>query len=112
MSKGRVTTIPPIFPLHHQPLLEFVHYHLIYNLSLSIPLWISQGGILICNAQVTTVPSEGFTIKLKPIVRDEGMKDPKSSDNIFPEKSLGIHISDIRQWFRFNPFGEVIRADQ
>ena len=40
------------------------------------------------------------------------MKNPKSGDNIFLNKSLGIHVPDICQWFSFNPLGEVIRADQ
>ena len=40
------------------------------------------------------------------------MGDPKPSDNIFPNKSLGIHIRDICQWFNFNPLSEVICADQ
>ena len=63
------------------------------------------------NSQVTTVPSEGFTIKLKTIVQDKGLRDPEPSDNIFPNKSLGIHVPDICQWFSFNPLGEVIRVD-
>ena len=40
------------------------------------------------------------------------MRDFEPSDNIFLNKSLGIHNPDICQWFNFNPFGEVIRADQ
>ena len=41
------------------------------------------------------------------------MGDPESSDNIFfKQTSWHIHIPDIRQWFNFNPLGEVIRADQ
>ena len=69
------------------------------------------GGIPIRKSQVTTVPLEDFAIKLKTIVRDEGMGDPKPSDNIFPKKSLGIHVLDICQWFNFNPL-EVICANQ
>ena len=95
-----------------QPLLESIHYDLIDNLGLSIPLWISQGGIPIRNAQVITIPLEGFAIKLKTIVRDEGMRDSKLSDNIFLNKSLGIHVPDIYQWFSFNTLDEVIHADQ
>ena len=40
---------------------------------------------------------KAFVLKLKPIVRDEGMGNPKPSDNIFLDKSLGIHIPDIHQ---------------
>ena len=72
----------------------------------------NRGGMHIRNSQVTTVPSEGFTIKLKTIIQDEGMGDPKPSDNIFPNKSLGIHVLDICQWFSFNPLGKVIYVDQ
>ena len=79
---------------------------------LSIPLWICQGGISICYAQVTAIPPKGFTIKLQTIVRDEGTRDSKPGDNILPNKLLGIHISDIFQWFSFDPFSEVICVDQ
>ena len=40
------------------------------------------------------------------------MRDSGPSDNVSPNKLLGIHISDIYQWFGFNPFGEVISADK
>ena len=101
------------FSLHIiQHLLESTHYDLIDSLGLSIPLWISWGGIPIRNSRVTIVFPEGFAIKLKTIIRDEDMGDPKPSDNIFPNKSLSIHVLDICQWFSFNPLGEVIRADQ
>ena len=95
-----------------QPLFKSTHNDLIDNLSLSIPLWIRRGGISICYAQVTTIPLKGLTIELKIVIRDEGTRDSKPSDNIFPNKSLGIHIPDICQWFSFNPFNEVICADQ
>ena len=112
MSKGRVAALHSFSLCIIQPLLESIHYDLINSLGLSISLWISRGGIPIRNALVTTVPLEGFTIKLKTIVRDEGMKDLKPGDNIFPNKSLGIHIPDICQWFSFNPLGEVICANR
>ena len=40
------------------------------------------------------------------------MWDPKPSDNIFPNKSLGIHVPIICQWFSFNRLSEVICTDQ
>ena len=95
-----------------QPLLESFYYHLIDNLNLSIPLWINWGGIPIRSAKITTIPLEGLAVKLKAIVRDEGMRDPKSGDNIFLNKSLGIHVPDICQWFSFNPLDKVICGDQ
>ena len=95
-----------------QPLFKSAHYDLIDSLSLSIPLWICWGGISIRYAQVTTISPKGLAIELKTVVRDEGTRDSKPSDNIFSNKSLGIHIPDICQQFNFNPFGEVICADQ
>ena len=56
-----------------------------------------------------TVPLESFATKLKPIVRDERTRGPKSSDNNFPYKSLGIHISE---GLSFNPLGEVISINR
>ena len=90
-----------------QPLFKSTHYDLIDSFSLPIPLGICRGGIFIRYAQVTAIPPEGLTIELKTIVRDEGTRDSKPSDNIFSNKSL-----DICQWFSFNPFGKVIHANQ
>ena len=75
-----------------QHLLESVHYDLIDSLNLSILLWISWGEIPIRNAQVTTVPPKGLVIKLKTIVLNEGMRNSKLSDNIFP-KEISWHPS-------------------
>ena len=69
-------------------------------------------GISIRYAPVIAIPPEGLAIELKTVVRDEGARDFKPNDNSFSNKSLGIHIFDICQWFSFNPFGEVICADQ
>ena len=80
-----------------QSLFKSTHYDLIDSLVLSIPLWIGQSGILVFYSQIATISPEGFTIKLKSIVRDEGMGDSKPCDNILPNKSFGIHVSDICQ---------------
>ena len=40
------------------------------------------------------------------------MRNPESSNDILPNKSLDIHIFDISQRFNFDPFGEIVRADQ
>ena len=67
-----------------QSLLESIDYDFIDSLGLSVPLWIDRSQVPILDMQFTTVPYENFVIKLKPIVWDEGMRDPKPSDNIFP----------------------------
>ena len=94
-----------------QPLLESVYYDLVNGFDLSIPLGISWGGISIYNSKITTVSPEGFTIELKAIIRDEGMRDLESSDNVFPNKFIAIYVPNIRQGFSHNPFSEIVRVD-
>ena len=94
-----------------QPLLETINYDLVNSLDLSIPLGIRWGRISIHNSQITAVSPERFTIKLKPIVRDEGTRDPEPGDNVFLDKLLGVHISDIRQGLGFNPLNKVVCAN-
>ena len=40
------------------------------------------------------------------------MRYSEVSDNVLPDKLLYVHISNIRQWLSFNPFGEIVCADQ
>ena len=40
------------------------------------------------------------------------MRYPEPGDNIFLDKFLGFHISNVRQGFSFDPFGEIICANQ
>ena len=46
-------------------------------------------------AGFTTISSEGFTVKLEPITQDEGVRNPKPSYNVFPDKLFCIQISNI-----------------
>ena len=94
-----------------QPFLEFVHYDLVNSLSLSIFLRISWSGIPVCDSKITIVSSEGFAVELKAIIRDEGTRDPEPCDNVFPNKFLGVQVSDIRQGLNFNLFSKVVCAD-
>ena len=59
-------------------------------------LGVGWGRISISDSQFATVPPEGLTIELKTIVRDEGVKDPKSGNNVFPNELFDVHISDVR----------------
>ena len=95
-----------------QPLFQPVDYNFVNSFSLSITLGVSRSGIPVCNSQVTTVSPEGLAIKLKADVRDEGVGDPKSSNDVLPDKLLGIHIPDIGQGLGFDPFGEIVCANQ
>ena len=51
-------------------------------------------------------------IELKTIVRNEGVRDPEPGNNVFPDEHFGIHFSDVRQSFSFNPFGKVVSANE
>ena len=95
MSKGRVTTLPPISLRIIQPLFKSIHYDFIDSLGLFIPLGVSRGGISIRNSQVTTVFLEGLAIKLQAIIQDEGTRDPKLGDYVFLNKFPGIYVPDI-----------------
>ena len=101
-----------LFPLSIvQSLLESTHYDLVNGLGLAIPLGIGWGRVSVLDSQVTAVSPERFAIELKAVVRDEGMRDSESGDNVFPHKLLGVYVSDICQGLSFNPFDEVVRAD-
>ena len=45
---------------------------------------------------MATVPPESFAIELEAIVQDERIGDPKPCDDVFPDKPLNVHISDVR----------------
>ena len=79
---------------------------------MSISLRISWGRVLVCDPKLATVSSEGLAIKLEPVVRDKGSRDPKSSNNVSPDKPFSIYVSNVSQWLSFDLFGEVIHADQ
>ena len=102
---------PSSFPII-QPLFQPVDYDFVNSFSLSITLEVSRSGIPVCNSQVTAVSPEGLTIKLKAVVLDEGVGDPKSSNNVLPDKLLGVHIPDIGQGLGFDPFGEIVHVNQ
>ena len=79
---------------------------------LPIPLGVGWGRISIRNSQFAIVSPEGFTIELNTIVRDEGVRDPEPSDNVFPNKLFDVQISDIHQRYGFNPFSKVVSANE
>ena len=55
---------------------------------------------------------EGSAIELKAIIRDEGIRNPESRNNILLDKLFDIYVFDISQRFSFNQLGEVIYADE
>ena len=78
-----------------QPLFQPIDHDLINNLGLSISLGVGKSGIPVCNSQVTTVSPEGLAVKLEAIIRDEGVGDPESSNDVLPDKLLYIRVPDV-----------------
>ena len=58
------------------------------------------------------ISSESFIIKLETVVRDQGVRNFESSDDIFLNKFLGINVSNVCQWLSFDPFCEIIHVDK
>jgi len=91
-----------------QSLFQSIDYDLINNLGLPISSGVGRSGISVRNSQVATVFLEGLIIKLKAIVRDEVMRDSKSSNDVPPNEFLCIHVPDVGQGLNFDPFGEIV----
>ena len=95
-----------------QSFLKPIDDDFVNNLSLSISMRISRGRVLVCDPQFATVSSEGLAIKLESIIRNKGSRDPESCNDVSPDKSFRIYVSNVSQWLGFDSFGEVICADQ
>ena len=95
-----------------QPLLKPIDYYFVNSFSLPIPLRISQSRIFVFYTQVRTVLPKGIAVKLESIIRDKSAWSSKSCDNIPPNKLLNIYVSDVCQGLSFDPFSEVVCADQ
>ena len=78
-----------------QPLLQSIHDDLIYGLSLPISLRVGWSGIPVFYSQIRTVFLEGFTVKLKTVIRDEDVGNTEPRNYVLPDESFDIHIPDI-----------------
>ena len=94
-----------------QPLFQSAHYDFVHGLGLPISLGVGRSGISVCDAKLVAVFPEVLTIKLKTVVRDEGVRSFEARNNVFPNEFLGIHVPDVGQRFSFYPFGEIIGVD-
>ena len=72
---------------------------------------VGGSGISVYDPKVAAVFPEVFTIKLKIVVRDEGVRGSEARNDVFPNEFLGIHVPDVGQGFSLYPFGEIIGAD-
>ena len=52
-----------------------------------------------------------LTVELQTIVGNEYARSPEASDDVLPDKFLGVHVPNIGQGFSFHPFSEVISSN-
>ena len=64
------------------------------ELSPIVTFLMTYSGVL-KDLQFATVFSEHFTIELKAIVRNEHVRNAKPSNDVLPDESFCIHISDV-----------------
>ena len=102
---------PPPFRIV-QPLFQSIHDGFIDGFRLPITLWVGRCGVSIDDSQLITVFSKGFAVKLEAVVRDQCVRGPEPSDNIFLDKFLDIDVPDVCQRLSFDPFREVIGGDE
>ena len=115
IEKGAIHVGQFIHPLSFsvvQPFLQPRHYNFFGGLGLPIPLRISRHRIPIPNPQFPAVSSEIFTVKLKSIIKDLGMRNSKPGDNVPPDEPFNIHVLDISKGLSLHPFSKIIRADK
>ena len=76
-----------------------------------VSLGVGGSGISVCDPKVAAVFLEVFTIKLKTVVRDEGVRGSEARNDVSPNEFFGIIVLDVGQGFSLYPFGEIIGAD-
>ena len=94
-----------------QSLFQSAHYDFVHGLGLPVSLGVGRSGISVCDPKVATVLPKVFTIKLKTVVRDEGVRSSEARNDVFPNEFFSIHVPNIGQRFSLYPFDEIIGAD-
>ena len=89
-----------------------INYHFVNSFGLPIALWVSRSGISVSYTQFWTIFPKGIAIKLESIIWDQSAGNPKSCNNVSPNKLLHVYVFDVRQGLSFNPLSEVVCADQ
>ena len=94
-----------------QSLFQTVYYDFVHGLGLPISLGVGKSGISVGDPKLAAVFPEVLTIKLKTVVRDEGVRSSEVRNNVFLNEFLGIHVLDAGQRFSLYPLGEIVGAD-
>ena len=95
-----------------QPSLQAVHDYLVHDLSLAIALGICWSRIHIPDTEIIAKFAKTSTVKLQPVIRYKGIRDPEPGNYILPYELLHVYIPDIGQSLCLCPFGEIINGYQ
>jgi hypothetical protein len=60
------------------------------------------------SAQGLAVFFESVTVELFPIVNSQFSRNSKSADYVLTEELLNCRCPDVREWFCFHPFREIV----
>ena len=63
---------------------------------------------MVLDSQLLAEIFKCFVIKLLSTIKDKDFRDPKATDNAFPDKASDVLLGDGVQGFHFKLFGEVI----
>ena len=66
---------------------------------------------MIGDGEIRAKEFESVIVELFGIIRDDYPWDPKSANDIFPNKIFNVSFSDFGEKFRFYPLGEVIYGE-
>jgi hypothetical protein len=90
--------------------LKALEYFCIGTLHLSNAFWMSNRGIENLDAKIFTVPLEGTSSKLGPIIGDDPVSDPESAYDGLDEFYCGLLV-DFDHWGHFRPLGKHVDRD-
>jgi hypothetical protein len=90
--------------------LKALEYFRIGMLHLSIALWMSNRGVANLDAKIFTVPLEGTTSKLGPIVGDDPIWDPESAYDGLDEFHCRLLV-DVDHWGCFRSLSELVTGN-
>jgi hypothetical protein len=90
--------------------LETLKDFYVGSLHLAIALWVSNEGISDFYAKIFIVLLECATGELGPIVSNDHVRDPKSTDGGLNKLDYGL-LTDLDHRGRFRPIGEFVDGD-
>jgi hypothetical protein len=90
--------------------LESFKHFCIGSFYLTIALWVSNGRTANLDAKIFTVPMECTAGELGPVVSDDLVYDPESTDDRLDELDCRLFV-DFDHRGRFRPLGEFVNGN-